>query len=359
MRPPLFYEFPSPSREAAWLARTRQDRLTKPSGSLGRLEALALEIAAFQADPQPRARPAAALVFAADHPVTRHGVSPYPSAVTRAMLHNFEAGGAAASVLASSLDLPLSVVDVGVDAAPIGAHLPSPSLGATARVIRDAVADLPGGDIRHEDALDEGSFWACLEAGRRAVREQGPLKLLIVGEIGIGNTTVAAAIAAALLGRPATELIGAGAGASGAMLETKCAVVADALARLGPTRDPLEVLRRVGGREVVAMFGAMMEALAQRTVVLVDGFVVTAAALALVRFAPSARPGLVFGHRSRERGHQLLLEALAGDPLLDLGLCLGEASGALLSFPVLERALELHNSMATFESAGVPDRTTP
>lgn len=355
----LSFELFEPNAEIAAHARARQGRLTKPPGSLGRLEALAVEVAGFQADREPGARPAAALIFAADHPVTRHGVSPYPSAVTRAMLANFEAGGAAASVLASELGLPLTIVDVGVDAAGHDAPAATPAALAKARIVRDAAALLPSGDLRTEDALSPETLAACIEAGRRAVIAQGPLKTLVLGEIGIGNTTVASAVAAALLARPAADLIGAGTGATGAMLETKRAVVAEALARLRGSREPLEVLRRVGGREIAALFGAMGEALSRRTIVLVDGFVVSAAALALARFAPLARAGMVFGHRSQERGHRLLLEALGAEPLLDLGLCLGEGSGALLAFPVFEQALRLHNAMATFESAQVPDRDSP
>lgn len=360
------FSFPEPDLAAAAAARARQARLTKPTGSLGRLETLAVQLAAFQGDARPRVRPAAALLFAADHPVTRHGVSPYPSSVTRAMLQNFADGGAAASVLARELRLPLTVIDVGVDHPTNGddaIHGSDPSSGYDVRVIRDPAAELPAGDLRIEDALDARAFTACVLAGRRAVQALGAPRTLILGEIGIGNTTAAAAVCAALLDAPAADLVGAGSGASGALLDNKRRVVEDALARLRgrvDLREPraaLAVLRRVGGREIAALFGAMAEALARRTIVLIDGFVVTAAALALARLAPAARAGMVFGHRSHERGHARVLAELDAQPLLDLELRLGEGSGALLAFPLLEHACALHDSMATFESARVPDRS--
>ncbi|HET9958937.1 MAG TPA: nicotinate-nucleotide--dimethylbenzimidazole phosphoribosyltransferase [Polyangiaceae bacterium] len=369
---------PTPDLNALAAAEQRQSRLTKPPGSLGRLEKLVLQLAAFQARPLPSARPAAALVFAADHPVTRHGVSPYPSAVTAAMLHNFREGGAAASVLARACRVPLCIVDVGVAGV---SELPTSSLskGAVLRsdpfgspssfevnapatahsgvyVWRESVADSTAGDLRVEDAMSEAVFEGCAAAGRRAVTRLGPLDVLIVGEIGIGNTTAAAAVCAALLGGDPGELVGAGTGASGAMLETKRRVVTEAVQRVADERSPLEILRRLGGREIAAAFGAIHAALEQRSVVLVDGFVISAAALALVRANARALHGLVFSHLSGERGHARVLAELGVQPMLDLGLRLGEASGALAAYPLLEQACLLHSEMATFESAQVPDK---
>lgn len=347
--------FPPPiDTQAADAAERRQACLTKPPGSLGRLEELAVRLAAFQGTPIPRVRPAAALLFAADHPVTRHGVSPYPSAVTQAMVRNFLTGGAAVSVLARRQSIPLHVVDVGVDGSTEA--LPDPAPGTSYR--RDRCAESPAGDLRVEDAMPPETFAACKEAGRAAVHElPSDTRLVVLGEMGIGNTTAAAAICGALLDGEPESFVGAGTGADEEMLDRKRAVVRDAVNRLAGLRDPDEVVRRVGGREIAALLGAMEAAVALRRVVLVDGFIVTAAALALLKRVPEARHGLLFAHRSDEQAHARVLAWLGVEPLLDLGLRLGEASGALVAFPLVELACALHAEMATFESAAVPDRT--
>jgi len=340
-------------------ARERQTRLTKPALSLGRLEALAIQLAGFQATPTPNVRPCAALLFAADHAVTRHGVSPYPSAVTRAMLENFARGGAAASVLARLHRIPLHVFDVGVDGAehPLA---PGPAAGSGAILHRVSPAPVAG-DIRVEDALAPSEFERCVAAGKRAVlATAADCRTLLLGEMGIGNSTVAAAIAAKLLDAPdPAALVGAGTGATGAVLDSKRRVVRDVVARLTGESRPLEVLRRAGGREFAAAYGAMRAALCQRAIVLVDGFILSTVAAVLVAEEPAARAGLVFSHRSREHGHAPLLEFMKAQPLLDLGMCLGEATGALSAFPLVEAACALHNQMATFEAAGVPERLEP
>lgn len=351
------FHFTSPEADSALaeLARRHQNSLTKPPGSLGRLEALAVQLAAWQGARLPAARPAAALIFAADHPVTAHGVSPYPSAVTRAMVHNILQGGAAASVLARLHDVPLELVDVGVDGLS-----EVPRATPHARYVRDPAAACPAFDLRSADALSYEGFTACVAAGRAAVERLGPaLRVLVIGELGIGNTTVAAAVSAALVGGEPRGFVGPGTGATGALFETKCRVVEDAVARLEGERRPLEVLRRVGGRDVVGMFGAIVGALERRVLVLVDGYVATAAALAAVALDAAALGGLVFSHRSNEPAHARVLAHLGVEPLLDLGLRLGEASGALVAFPLLEQACALHATMATFESAGVPNREEP
>jgi nicotinate-nucleotide--dimethylbenzimidazole phosphoribosyltransferase len=180
--------------------------------------------------------------------------------------------------------------------------------------------------------------------------------VVLLGEMGIGNTTVASAVCGALLGGDALELVGAGTGVTGAALATKQRVVAEAVERLRGEVNALEVVRRCGGRDIAALVGAMAEAAARRLVILVDGFISTAAALALARAVPASRPYMIFSHRSQERGHVRVLEALDARPLLDLSLRLGEASGALLAFPLLELACALHSDMATFESAAVPEQ---
>jgi nicotinate-nucleotide--dimethylbenzimidazole phosphoribosyltransferase len=347
------WRLPEPDADALRVARARQIRLTKPSGSLGTLEDVAEKLAAWQGNDHPAARPAGVLVFAADHPVTRHGVSAYPASVTRAMLDNFVRGGAAASVLCRTLALPLHVIDVGV-ASP-GPDAP----GAAARLVRDPVADEPAGDIRVEDAMSEATYDRALAAGERAFDALGPdVRVLLLGDMGIGNTTVAAAVCAAILGGDPASYVGAGTGVDGPALAAKRRVVADAVARLGEgSRSTAEILRRSGGRELVALVGAMARALERRAVVIVDGFIVTAAALALSRCVPTALAGMIFSHCSQEQAHKRVLDALGARPLLALDLRLGEASGALLAYPLIELACALHNEMATFENAGVPERT--
>ena len=333
MNPIAVFILPSPDEAVRREAEAHQARLTKPAGSLGRLEQLAIQAAAWQGAVRPQVRPAAALLFAADHPVAAHGVSAYPSAVTRAMLDNFATGGAAASVLTRSMAIPLHVIDVGVN----------PKGGA--------------GDIRVEDGLSHEAYLQTLATGASAVdRLPRDTRVLILGEMGIGNTTVAAAVFAALFATPAETFVGRGTGISDAVLARKQEAVAAALSRLGAERDPHTILRRVGGRDIVALLGAMARALELRMLVLIDGFVVTAAAAALLHLNPEARAGLVFTHRSDERAHGHVLERLRVRPLLDLGLRLGEASGALAAFPLLELACVLHAEMATFDSASVPER---
>jgi len=348
---------PPGARAARREALARQARLTKPAGSLGRLEELAVELAAFQ-EGEPAVRPAAALHFAADHPVVARGIAPFPQSVTRAMVENFLSGGAASSVLCRLYGLPLTVHDVGV----LPRELPPSRRQAEGVVVsRTALASAPAGDLASEDAMSPEVFEATLQLGRQAVRElvEGT-RLVVLGEMGIGNSTVAAALGAALLELPEPEaMVGLGTGATPEILANKREVVRLAVARLGGERSTREVLRRVGGRELTALVGAMLEASAQRVAVLVDGFIVSAAALAALRLEPDVRRALIFSHTSAEAGHQRLLEACGAKPLLELGLRLGEGSGALAAFPLLEAAVALHRGMATFESAAVPDRSSP
>jgi len=329
--------FLSTDHEAA--ARNRQGQLTKPPGSLGRLEELAVQLAAFQHTKEPAARPCSAVIFASDHPVTKHGISPYPSAVTQAMVANFQTGGAAASVLARRGELPLHVVDMGVEGGPVE-------------------QELPAGDVRVEDGMSEEVFAACVEKGERYyAKECRGDRVLILGEMGIGNTTPSAALCAWLVdAEDPAELVGAGTGADGELLEKKKQVVRDVVRRLGEESSPEEALRRAGGREMAAMYGCMRAALSKRCAVLVDGFIVSTVAALLVAENPAARNGMIFAHRSDEQAHGRVLAHLEVKALLDLGMRLGEASGALTAFPLLESACSLHNQMATFSSAGVPDR---
>lgn len=387
-RSPLDVVAPQVDAEAEAEARAHQLQLTKPAGALAALEEIAIALAAMQGSARPAARPAEALLFAADHPVAAAGVSAYPAEVTAQMVANFLGGGAAASVLCRKLGIPLTVIDVGVARAVSGAQggqgddgdgddsgdgddddgdgdgefdeQTDPGLEAHTDSIdpkivlrREAVADDAEGDLRLGEAMSPETFERAVAAGAAAVdRLDEETRVLILGEMGIGNSTCAAAVAAALLDRDGGELTGAGTGVAGEVLARKREVVR-AAAALVRGASPAEILRRVGGRELAALAGAVGRAAERRICVLVDGFIVSAAVLAAVRASPSIRPYLLFGHASAEHGHRAVLEALEARPLLQLGLRLGEGSGALAAFPLLELACSLHEEMATFSSAKV------
>ena len=341
--------FPTPSQNSRKAALTRQLKLTKPTGSLGRLEEIAVSLAAWLDEPIPKCRPAVALLFAADHGVSRLGVSAYPREVTRAMVQNFLTGGAAASILSRKLQVPLTVIDVGVDGGKLNWSGPE--------YVRADVADHDSGDLVTTDAMRETTLSAAIMAGQGAVRDLAvDTRVIVLGEMGIGNTTVASALAAGLVGQDPDAWVGHGTGVHGPALQAKRDVVRSALARVGKNRSPRELLQRLGGREMAAMVGAMIEAARLRRIVLVDGFIVSVAALAAVRLEPRSRPAMIFAHCSAEGAHARLLEILGARPLLELNLRLGEGSGALVALGLLDLACSLHSEMATFDSAGVPDR---
>lgn len=338
-----------PSSEHRERARARQDELTKPQGSLGRIETLAVELAALQHRDRPVAARVPVIVFAGDHGVVAQGVSAFPSEVTVQMLHNFANGGAAISVLARELGLPLRVVDAGTRAthAIAGVQADKPCHGTR--------------DFSVEAAMSEDELGHALAAGRRAIEAAEAADLFVFGEMGIGNTTAASALACALADLPLDELVGAGTGLQGDRIAHKQQVIADALALHRPhiagSGDPArETLRRVGGLEIAAMAGAMIAAAQRGVPVLVDGFIVSAAALAAVGLQPQVRPWLLFSHQSAERGHARVLAALDARPLLQLDLRLGEGSGAALALPLLRLACALHAGMATFAEAAVSGR---
>lgn len=341
---------PAPSAHHEAAARARQAVLTKPAGSLGMLEELAIRLAALQATERPRAANAPIILFAGDHGVTAQGISAYPSAVTVEMLKNFANGGAAVAVLARALDVPLKVIDAGTLA-------PEPLPGV--------VTDKPcrgTRDFTVEPALTEDELAFALAAGKRAVEAEVAADLVLFGEMGIGNTTAAAAIAAALLAKSPDEIAGAGTGLDAAGVTHKVEVIASSLARHGldgPGADPRRVLACVGGLEIAALTGAIIAAAQAGRPVLVDGFIVTVAALAATRLNPSCAPWLIYSHRSAERGHATLLAALGARPVLDLDLRLGEGSGAATALAVLRLACALHNGMATFDEAAVSGRSAP
>ena len=334
--------------QALQSAVARQNSLTKPAGSLGRLEDIAVRLCGLQNSSSPMSRPAAAIICAADHPVTCHGVSAFPAAVTPAMVLNILSGGAASSVLARTSGLPLMVLDVGVNDLP-----PIESTGdATYR--RHAVG--AGGDIRVEDAMSPEVFDAAVDAGAQAVDSFEALRILVIGELGIGNTTAAAAVASAIVGLEPALITGPGTGVEGDAFQRKIDVVKDAVQRVGDV-TPDEALRRLGGRELAAMAGAMGRAAERGAAVIVDGFIASAAALALLKTNPSLAPAFFFGTQSEEPGHAAILEALEVRPLLGLGFRLGEGTGALAAIPLFDMAVAIHNEMATFDGAAVPDKS--
>ena len=341
-----------PSRDAAYrdAALARQAILTKPTGALGALEGVAVWLADIQQSEQPVAAPAAAVVFASDHPVSRLGVSAYPREVTPMMVINLATGGAAASVLARLNGIPLHVVDVGTE------PYPDPQPGPGMHWSRPTPAGVVG-DLVESDAMDDDALEAAMSAGTTAVDElpEGT-RVAIFGEMGIGNTTPASAMSARLMNLTAADMVGPGTGVTGDALEAKCRLVQRALDRTEGTDAPLGVLQRLGGREIAAIVGAMGRAAELGMAILVDGFIVSSAALVAARHDPRIRDHMWFSHRSAEPGHAKILEALGATPLVDAGLRLGEGSGALTALPLIQASVALHNQMATFEQAAVPDK---
>lgn len=325
--------------------RLRLDSLTKPPGSLGRLESIALWYCMARGEVLPAPPRKRCFIFCADHGVTAAGVSPYPREVTRQMALNFALGGAAINVLCRQAGIEAVVVDVGVDGDI------DPAAGVIDRKVARGTANLAEQPAMTADQCEKAILTGAALA-HEAVDEG--FTLLLGGEMGIGNTTAAAAVGAALLGRGGKDLAGRGAGIDDEGLSRKAALIDQALARadVDPT-DALQVLTEFGGLEIAALCGMMLGAAARRTPVLVDGFIATAAALAAVRLAPAARGYLLFAHRSAEQGHRMLLESLEAAPVLDLDMRLGEGSGAALAATVVDRALSLYREMATFDSAGI------
>ncbi|TPQ52940.1 nicotinate-nucleotide--dimethylbenzimidazole phosphoribosyltransferase [Prosthecomicrobium hirschii] len=317
---------PGPDEAAVAAVQARDRDLTKPAGALGRMEAIVEWLAAWQGKAPPAVDRPLVAVFAANHGVTAQGVSAFPASVTRAMVENFAAGGAAINQICAASDIGLKVFELALD------H-PTP-------------------DISLEDAFDEAGCAATMAFGMEALA--GQPDLLCLGEMGIGNTTVAAALFLALFGGEAADWVGPGTGVGGAALAKKVAVVERAVARLdGRLSDPLEILRRLGGREIAAMAGAILAARHQKVPVVVDGFVTTAAAAVLWAANPAALDHCLFAHVSAEPAHARALAAMGKVPLLDLGMRLGEGTGAALAAGLVRIAAKTHAGMATFTQAGV------
>lgn len=334
-------------------AQQHLDSLTKPLGSLGQLEAVAAQYVAWREEEVPTITGKAVYVFAGDHGITDEGVSAYPREVTPQMVHNFLSGGAAINVLARHTDSDIVVVDVGVDFD-----------FNNAAGLRHCKVRRGTRNFAREAAMTEAELNAALQVGIDLANEaaaQGRT-LIALGEMGIGNTSAATAITAALTGRPVAELTGKGTGLDEARCARKAQIIEKAL-RLhfgdfaASRPDPLEVLRCVGGLEIAAITGAVLGAAAKRIAVVIDGFICTAGAAVACALAPNARFGIIAGHLSQEPGHRILLEHMGVKPVLQLDMRLGEGTGAVLTFPLIESAVRIYNEMATFDSAGVSEAT--
>lgn len=321
----LVRQMPGPDGEAVAEVRARDAQLTKPAGSLGRLETLAEWLAGWSGKGRPKVTRPVVAIFAANHGVADKGVSAFPASVTRQMVENFSAGGAAINQICIAHDLGLKVFDLALD-------MPTP-------------------DITEEDAFDEPNCAATMAFGMEAAA--GGADLLCIGEMGIANTTVAAAVLAALFGGDPAEWVGPGTGVDNDGMTRKRAAVTQAVERIAGTKDPLEVLRRVGGREIAAMAGAVLAARLQRIPVIVDGFVATAAVAVLHAMDPRALDHCLFAHVSAEPAHRRALETMGKEALLDLGMRLGEGTGAALAAGIVKAAAQVHDGMATFADAGV------
>lgn len=329
-------------------ARQRQLELTKPPGSLGRLEETANRIAAIRESLAITADRPRIAIFAADHGVCAEGVSPYPQEVTTQMVLNFLRGGAGINALARAGGIELKVVDVGV----------AGELPASSELVSRRVANGTRNFCR-EAAMTEAGMFAAIEVGielANAAASDG-CDLLGFGEMGIGNTTAASAVTAALTGRPVESVVGCGTGSDAAGIARKCQAISRALAQhAGALATPLEILRCVGGLEIAAMCGFCLGAAARRLPVVTDGFIATAAAVLAVRICPACAGYIFAAHRSVEPGHAHLLVILEQAPLLDLQMRLGEATGAALAIGIIRSAVAAFTRMATFASAGVSNR---
>lgn len=318
---------PGPDGDALQGAADRNGQLTKPPGALGRLEDLAIWYAGWRGDAQPRIEAPQVIVFAGNHGVTAQGVSAFPPEVTAQMVLNFEHGGAAINQLAKAAGARMTVHALDLDR--------------------------PTADFTQGPAMTEAELLDALRAGWQAVDPDADL--LVVGEMGIGNTTPAAAIACALFGGEAADWTGRGTGVDDEGLANKTRVVAEGVALHGASGDGLEILRCLGGRELAAMAGAIAAARVLRIPVILDGFICTAAAACLDRVAPGALDHAVAGHQSAEGAHAAMLGKLDKEPLLNLGLRLGEGSGGALAINILKSAVACHSGMATFAEAGVSE----
>ena len=322
----LLKDLPAADADAVAACKAHEAQLTKPPGALGRLEVVSEWLSAWQGHYPPRTDRVIVAVYAGNHGVVAQGVAAYPADVTRQMVANFQSGGAAINQICKTFDLGLKVYELALE--------------------------LPTRDITQAAALEETECAATMAYGMEAIADG--CDLLCIGEMGIGNTTIAAAISYALFGGAPEDWVGPGTGVDPEGLKRKADAVRRAVdlhrAHIG---DPLEILRRLGGRELAAMAGAILAARLQRVPVLIDGYVASAAAAVLHAMRPDALDHCLVGHCSAEPAHRALLAKIGQQPLLDLGMRLGEATGAALAAGLVKAAANLHNGMATFESAGV------
>lgn len=339
---------PSLDESSMALARRRQQELTKPPGSLGRLEDLSIQLAGIIGDPRPSVARKAVIVMAGDHGVARRGVSAYPPEVTPQMVMNFLAGGAAINVLARQAGARVRIVDVGV-AADLGEDP-----GLIGRKVAYGTADFTKGP-----AMTAEQAAQAIQVGLDAVAVEYEigLDLVATGDMGIGNTTPSSAIIAALTGLPVAQVTGRGTGVDEAGLARKVEAVEAALAVNRPDpQDAFDVLQKVGGFEIAGLAGVIIGAASHRVPVVIDGFISGAAAVIAAGLAPGVKPYLIASHRSVEIGHTAMLDRLGLRPILDLDLQLGEGTGAALAFHVVEAAARILNEMATFAEAGVSEK---
>ncbi|MFD2205101.1 nicotinate-nucleotide--dimethylbenzimidazole phosphoribosyltransferase [Kiloniella antarctica] len=323
----LLKELPGPDREAAKAAEERQSQLTKPLGALGRLEELAIWLASWQGRTKPEVERPFTAVFAGNHGIAAKGVSAYPTEVTKQMVANFIHGGAAVNQLCSMADSDLRVYELALDE--------------------------PTADFSQAPAMSEDDFVRAVAYGMMAVEEG--IEVLALGEMGIGNTTSAAAICTALYGGDAADWVGRGTGVDDETLTLKTTLINQAIALHKPTfeKDPFQVMRCVGGFELAAILGAIIAARLARTPVVLDGYTCTAAAAVLHAIDDRLLDHCVVGHQSVEPGHAALMKNIGKEPLLNFNMRLGEGSGAVLAIQILKAACACHNGMATFAEAGV------
>ena len=331
------------------------DQKTKPQGSLGRLEGLALQLGQILGTTSPDLLAPQMVVFAGDHGLTARGISAFPSDVSWQMVENFLAGGAAVSVLARQHGIALTVVDCGVKRDFL-AGLPAGTQRPGLQVRKANGAEQGTADSSQQPAMTEAQCAQALAHGAALV--QGlPGNVLLLGEMGIGNTSAASLLLARLAGLDITQCTGAGTGLDAAAVQRKTAVLREVLARHADAQAPLQALAALGGFEIATMVGAVLQAAHERRVVLVDGFIASAAVLVAHALQPLVLQRCVFAHRSGERGHEFMLQHLGVQALLDLGLRLGEGSGAALAWPLLASACAILREMASFESAGVSEKS--
>ena len=335
---------PSPDGHYQKLAEQRQVQLTKPPGSLGYLEALAVKLAALQATESPVIERVHVSVFAADHGVAEESVSAFPQQVTREMVKNFARGGAAVNVLSRYVNADFEVIDCGLKQAV-----------SDKKVINDSAGNGTA-NFAHRPAMTQLQLEQALNAGRKAAcrAQKKQADLFVGGEMGIANTTSATALACALLNVEAADLVGAGTGLSNRQINHKMAVIEKAIQQHQKNLiSPLDIMQILGGFEIAALTGAYIQSAQNKIPVLVDGFITTAAALCAIKINAKVKDWLFFSHCSHEQGHQYLLDSIQARPLLNLDMRLGEASGALVAVPLMQMACRLHNDMATFQEAGI------